>query len=154
MRKALAQTLVMLLLAAQAWAFTGRVENVHDGDTVTVDGRRVRLHGIDAPELAQPGGERSREFLEALVLGRQVRVTPKDRDDYGRIVGVVVLPEGLDVNAEMVKAGHAWVYSKYCRGCYGLKLAQASARMRGLGLWSEPGPIPPWQWRKTHRRHK
>ncbi len=154
MRIILAHILITLSLAAQAWAFSGTVERVHDGDTITVDGTRVRLYGIDAPELAQPGGKDSRDFLASLVLGREVRVWKKDKDDYGRVVGVVILPDGREANAELVKAGHAWVYTKYCRGCYGLKIAQTSARFRGLGLWAAKRPVPPWQWRKSHRRHR
>jgi len=152
MRTALALVLVALLAAAEALAFSGTVEKVHDGDTVTVEGVRVRLFGIDAPELSQPGGRQSRDYLASLALGRVVRIERRDTDAYGRLVGVVVLPGGDEAGAMMVKAGHAWVYTLYCDRCYGLKLAQAAARMRGLGLWAAPRPVPPWKWRKTHGR--
>lgn len=154
MKKILVSILIATAMAAQAWAFTGTVTRVHDGDTVTVDGKRVRLYGIDAPELAQPGGVEARDFLAARLTGRTVRVLKKDKDDYGRVVGVVLLPEGEEVNSLMVRSGHAWVYSQYCRDCFGLKLVQAYARAKGLGLWAGPDPVPPWKWRKDHRRSR
>lgn len=149
---ALILTLVLTAWAVQAWAFTATVECVHDGDTITADAARIRLYGIDAPELAQAGGKASRDYLAALVDGRSVEIIPQDTDAYGRTVAVVRLPEGRDVNAVMVEAGHAWVYAQYCRNCYVMSLSQAVAKFKGLGLWSGKRPVPPWVWRKIHRR--
>lgn len=151
MKKTLTAALILTVLSAQAWAFTGAVTRVHDGDTLTVDGRRVRLFGIDAPELDQPGGAASREYLARLVQGRSVEVVEKDIDAYGRVVGVVLAHDGREVNAMMVRAGHAWVYRTYCRDCAELKRDEALARREGLGLWGEPRPVPPWKWRKQSR---
>lgn len=142
-----------LALATQAWAFTGIVSSVHDGDTVTVGRTRIRLNGIDAPELDQPGGKASRDYLAGLVLGRSVEIIPKDMDTYGRTVAVILLPDGRSVNSAMVAAGQAWVYRHYCRSCYGMRAEESLARLKGLGLWSESRPIPPWVWRKNQRRH-
>jgi len=153
MKTRLAAVFCLLFVAAQAWAFTGNVVNVHDGDTITVGETRVRLHGIDAPELNQPGGRQSRDFLASLVDGKQVEVSVQDTDGYGRKVGLVRVRGVGDVNAAMVEAGHAWVYRKYCDGCYGMRLAEGLARYRKLGLWAGPGkPVPPWTWRKRHGR--
>lgn len=149
---ALILTLVLSAWTVQAWAFTAMVERVHDGDTVTVEATRIRLYGIDAPELAQAGGKPSRDYLSSLVAGERVEVIPKDIDAYGRTVAVLRLPDGRDVNALMVAAGHAWVYTQYCRNCYAMSLSQAVARFKGLGLWSGKRPVPPWVWRKKHRR--
>lgn len=144
--------LMLTACASQAGDFVGFVQKVHDGDTITVDGVKVRLYGIDAPELSQPGGEASRDHLRALLRGQRVKVAVMDKDAYGRTVGRLFLPDGSDVCAEMVRAGHAWVYRKYCRDCRDLLAAEALARWRGIGLWSEEAPTPPWQWRKQHRR--
>jgi len=155
-RRALLLCLALLLAqapcAASARSFQGGVQRVNDGDTITVDGVHVRLFGIDAPVLAQAGGHEAREYLRALALGKRVEVAEKDTDAYGRTVAVVTLPDGSELNAEMVRAGHAWVYRNYCRPCYGLRLAETAARLRGLGLWADPAPMPPWQWRREHRR--
>ena len=144
--------LILTACASQAGDFAGFVQRVHDGDTIAVEGVKVRLYGIDAPELAQPGGEAARDHLRALVLGQRVHVAFMDKDSYGRTVGRVFLPDGSDVCAEMVRAGHAWVYRKYCRDCRDLLTAESLARWRGIGLWSEKAPTAPWQWRKQHRR--
>ncbi|WP_243311917.1 thermonuclease family protein [Fundidesulfovibrio agrisoli] len=144
----------LILAASAAWAFEGTVQRVADGDTITVEGVHVRLFGIDAPELAQLDGREARDYLSHLALGKRVDVREKDIDAYGRTVAVVLLPDGSELNSEMVRAGHAWVYRNYCRPCYGLRLAETAARLRGLGLWADPAPVPPWQWRKHHRRNK
>lgn len=149
---ALIASLILTAWTVQAWAFTAMVERVHDGDTVTVDATRIRLYGIDAPELAQAGGKASRSYLSSLVEGERVEVIPRDIDAYGRTVAVLRLPDGRDVNALMVAAGHAWVYTQYCRNCYAMSLSQTVARFKGLGLWSGKRPVPPWVWRKKHRR--
>lgn len=149
---ALILTLVLSAWTAQAWAYTAQVEHVHDGDTVTVDATRIRLYGIDAPELAQAGGKASRDYLSSLVRGERVEVIPKDVDAYGRTVAVLRLQDGRDVNALMVAGGQAWVYKQYCHNCYALELSEAVARFKGLGLWSGKRPVPPWVWRKHNRR--
>jgi len=75
---------------------TGKVVSVHDGDTVTVrtdDGQtlKVRLQGIDAPELRQPFGSRSRDELSALVKGKPVTLIEHGRDKYGRTLANVIV---------------------------------------------------------------
>ncbi|MDS4030539.1 MAG: thermonuclease family protein [Candidatus Contendobacter sp.] len=96
---------------------TGRVVNVADGDTLTVlmEGNRpvrVRLAGIDAPEHDQPFGQRSRQSLAELTLDRPAAVMVWKTDDYGRTVGTVTVG-GVDVEAEQVRRGLAWVYRHY-----------------------------------------
>jgi Staphylococcal nuclease homologue/Excalibur calcium-binding domain len=115
--------------------------------TVLISGRqtRVRLAEIDAPEKRQPFGERSKQSLSDLVYGKRVEVKQEDRDHYGRIVGRVYT-EGLDVNAEQIKRGMAWIYRKYNRDRSLLALEQ-EARGAKRGLWTDPNPIPPWEYR-------
>ena len=91
------------------WA---KVDRVVDGDTVyTKDGTKIRLHGIDTPERDQPYGKQATRALDALIKTK-VYVLEKDTDRYGRLVGVLYTAEGLNVNLEMVCAGHAW--RKHC----------------------------------------
>jgi micrococcal nuclease len=134
---------------AQTYASTtyeGKVIGVSDGDTVTVlmsrHQIRVRLAEIDAPEKRQPFGERSKQSLSDLVYGKQVKVNQEDRDHYGRVVGRVYAG-GLDVNAEQLKRGMAWVYRQYNRDKSLLALKQ-EARGAKRGLWTDPNPTPPW----------
>ncbi len=70
-------------------------------------------------------------------------------DHYGRIVGRVYV-DGVDVNRELVAQGFAWVYRKYSSDAELLEL-EAEAKQKGLGLWADPNPIPPWEWRRGWR---
>jgi micrococcal nuclease len=128
----------------------GNVVGVHDGDTITVlVGRtqhKIRLNGIDAPELAQAWGRRSRETLSALVFGKTVRVVVMDVDRYDREVGDVYVGAVL-ANAEMLRAGMAWWYRQYSRNAT-LAVLEAGARAQRRGLWADADPVPPWQYRR------
>jgi endonuclease YncB( thermonuclease family) len=148
---------LLLLTSAPAWAetLTGRVVAVADGDTLTVlvEGNRqvrVRLYGIDAPESRQPWGTRARQALAELAHRQVVRVEVRDVDHYGRTVGRIYAGP-VDVNAELVRRGLAWVYTRYNRDA-DLPPLEAEARAARRGLWRDPAPVPPWRWRREQRR--
>jgi len=136
---------------------TGRIVKVVDGDTVHVlDSSRhvhkIRLAGIDAPEIKQAFGRVSRDHLAKLVAGKVVSVDWHKRDRYRRIVGKLLL-DGRDMNFGQVTAGLAWHYKKYSseqapedRVRYAD--AEVMARNGRLGLWRDPNPIPPWEYRR------
>ncbi len=129
----------------------GVVNRVVDGDTIEVSGvGRVRLHGIDAPELAQPYGPEASEYLRQRLEGRRVELVPTERDRYGRIVAWVSVPEGGSAQEELLAAGLAWWYEEYAPEAARLAEAEGSARDAGRGLWAQQDPTPPWEWR--HRR--
>ena len=135
--------------------FTGRVVGVADGDTISVlrDGRaeRIRLAGIDCPERGQAFGTRARQATSEWAYGQYVTVLVRDRDDYGRLVGDVVLPDGRMLNGELVRAGLAWA-SRYRGGDAELERLEAEARAARRGLWSDPHAVPPWRFRHAHPR--
>lgn len=117
------RTLIVILffvvVVAQAHAETllGRAIWIHDGDTVTINAKngtwfKVRLWGIDAPELDQPGGKEAMLELIQLIGRKTVTVSVKDRDRYGRIVGVITY-RNRDINREMIQRGHARYYKQY-----------------------------------------
>jgi len=119
-RQFLSLTLLSLLLFAAlpalALDYTGRVVGISDGDTLTLltpekQQIRVRLGEIDTPESRQPYGTRARQALSDLAFGKEARVVVQDTDRYGRTVGRVYVGD-LDVNADMVKQGAAWVYRR------------------------------------------
>ena len=152
--RSLVLLLVPLLLHTHAMAqdIVGRVVGITDGDTLTVltDARRqvtIRLAEIDTPESAQPYGTRARQELSDLVFGKDVRIEMRDTDRYGRTVGLV-RAAGLDVNAEMVRRGAAWVYRKYNRD-QTLLAVETEARTARRGIWALPEAqrVPPWEWR-------
>jgi micrococcal nuclease len=132
--------------------YRGRVINVLDGDSITLrdDNKQqlnVRLGEIDAPEYDQPFGGQARQVLTDLVLGKKVIVKSQVIDKYGRIVGRVYLDE-IDVSAELVRSGSAWVYRKYATD-NNLYQLEDKAKQDKLGLWNllEIERIPPWEWR-------
>jgi micrococcal nuclease len=130
------------------------VSAVVDGDTlyVELDGlrTRVRLAEVDAPEKGQPFGRRSEQSLRELIWKRQVRVAWSELDRYGRPIVRVTTSDGIDVNAEQVRRGFAWVYRQYAKD-QSLYSLEAAARTAQIGLWADSAPQPPWEWRKEHR---
>lgn len=157
-----AAAFALLLLAGPAWAqvLIGKVVAIADGDTLTVldenkTQHKIRLSGIDAPERAQPFGQRSKEHLSALVFGKTIEVETAKQDRYKRTLGKIVL-DGRDVNLAMVVAGLAWHYKKYEREQSAADRllyanAEKDARLAGRGLWNDAGPVAPWDWRARLR---
>jgi len=144
---------LLLSLIAHAEVLEGRVTHVADGDSLSVciEHRevRVRLVNIDAPEYQQPFGMESRKSLAELCESKQARVDWAKEDQYGRKLGTVYCG-GVDVNAEQVRRGLAWV-SSLDKPEPLFYAAQRSARESRLGLWSDPDAVPPWEWRRAHR---
>jgi len=159
MRSLFTAILVILLVATSAAeSLSGRCIKVADGDTITIltpakRQVRIRLACIDCPERRQAFGKRAKQFTSSLVFGRRVRVEVINHDRYGRAVGwvYVVGREGneLCLNEELIKAGLAWVYRRYCRDQRLLAL-EREARLDRRGLWGDPHPVPPWTFRTRH----
>ena len=144
----------------------GRVVGVADGDTVTVldadrQQHKIRLVGIDAPEKVQPFGQRSKKNLSRLVFNKEVRVEWEKRDKFKRIVGKVwvqpascsTCPMTLDAGHAQITVGLAWWYRKYAREQLlqdreAYEFSEQEARAKRVGLWVDPDPVPPWDWRR------
>lgn len=88
-----------------------------------------------------------------MVFGKTVEVKPQDTDRYGRTLGLVYF-NGQCLNAEIVRTGRAWVYTKYCRIklCDEFRALEKAARASKVGLWSHPDPFPPWAFRRGKRK--
>jgi len=158
-------TLLLVLLIThclvQADTLTGRVVRVTDGDTIVIldsdnNQHKIRLTGIDAPERKQAFGSKSKEHLSDSVAGKFVVVEYNKRDRYQRILGKVLLGDE-DLNLEQIKAGLAWHYKKYQneqtpvdREIY--SISEIEAREAKHGLWYDPAPVPPWEYRKMKRK--
>ncbi len=146
--------------SAHAEILEGRVVSVHDGDTVTVLDRHktqfhVRLAGIDAPELGQPFGRRSKEALAQRVFQQEVTVDWDKRDRYQRLVGKVWIHQA-DANLAQVQDGLAWHYKDYAKEQSAADrveyaAAETQARQAGRGLWQQPDPVAPWVYRKQRK---
>ncbi len=162
---ALIVQLVLLVSIAQAGRIlVGVVRGVYDGDTLQLATRednrlRVRLYGIDAPETGkqhtpgQPYGDSSRRLLKYKVMGQRVAAEVMDTDRYGRTVAVIRL-NGRDINREMIEGGMAWAYVSYLEEPYESLYcdSEATARSRHRGLWRDPAPIPPWEFRERENQ--
>lgn len=146
---------LVLGFVSNVFAWSARIVAVSDGDTVTVESEtgseriRIRLYGIDAPEKRQPNGESARRFVFRF-LYQVVEIEPQGKkpDRYGRTIGIVYLPDGKSLQAALLRAGLAWVWPWYCRECGEWEALQEEARIAGRGLWADPKPIPPWEWRR------
>ena len=127
---------------------------MHDGDTLTVLVERrqvkVRLVDIDVPELRQPFGTRSRQSLAEMCFGKIAAVDVRGRDRYKRALGQVTCG-GTDANAEQVRRGYAWTYTRYARADSPLYALQMQAQSAHRGLWADPAAVAPWEWRRNGR---
>ena len=142
----------------------GLCTKVIDGDTIHVvtGGNvrfKVRLERIDAPESDQPYGKEATDYLAKLIKGRTVRVEWVKKDRYGRILGIVYYdqpgnpnskPNRQDINLTMVSTGNAWHYKFYDKTTSYAE-AEKEAREKKLGLWVDPDPVEPYQFRKMKK---
>jgi endonuclease YncB( thermonuclease family) len=149
--------ILLIILPCHSLAWSGKVVGVADGDTITVlrdkQQVRIRFYGIDCPEGGQAFSKKAKQFTSDKVFGKVVEVEPVDVDRYGRTVALVAVFRRL-VNEELVNAGFAWVYTRYCDRpiCERWKVLEQEAREANRGLWADPNPIPPWEFRKKERK--
>jgi endonuclease YncB( thermonuclease family) len=170
LRSRIAILLILLFIASSAYpsiadirTVEGFVQKTSDGDTMTLITRdrtklRVRLYGIDAPEVrhekkaGQPFGEEANSALAEKVMRKEVAITTQDRDQYKRVVGIIRIGN-RNINEEMVREGWAWAYREFLRGPYVSEFinAEREERERKLGLWQQFNPQSPWEFRAVQR---
>lgn len=157
LRLKLSILILALILSSSVYAdFSGLVIKVIDGDTIIVlDGSKkikVRLSGIDAPELKQRFGFNSKQELTSLIEKKWVNILSNSRDKYKRTLGKVIC-NNVDINLSLIKLGMAWHYKKYKKNqskndqdlyTYYENIARDSR----LGLWKDYNSIAPWDWRR------
>lgn len=150
----------ILLYTNYALAFEAKVIGVTDGDTVTVldESKRsikIRLYGIDCPEKNQDFGMKAKQFVSDRIFGQTVWVDAVTQDRYGRTVGIIKYGDQT-INRDIVTAGYAWVYTRYCSKvfCPDWMQLQEQAKAAKIGLWSYADPIPPWNYRNGTRTGK
>lgn len=132
---------------------TGKVSKVIDGDTIELLAKenpyhhitklKIRLYGIDAPELKQAYGKEAKEYLSALVLKQEVSLIIENKDKYDRFVSTLFL-KGQDINKEMVKNGYAHAYESFSKKYLA---EQANAKIFKLGLWQDERVMSPSEFR-------
>jgi len=136
--------------ASAVESFAGEVVGVTDGDTISVmhAGRaeKIRLNGVDCPEMGQAFGNNAKQFVSEQCFGKQVTIKATGKDRYGRTLGDVMLPDGKALNQELVRAGLAWWYQQYSQD-QTLAALEKEAKGAKRGLWTDTNAIPPWEFR-------
>lgn len=140
-------------LHAEGCFLHGKIIRVVDGDTAELlYGKlavKLRLEHIDAPEKRgkQPFGNKAKQQLSDLCFGQEVCIVGNgETDRYGRVIGVIINHSGVNVNKEMVRLGYAWHFKKYSNDM-SYDALERQARVNGVGLWSHPNPVAPWDFR-------
>lgn len=141
---------------ASAQKFAVRVVGISDGDTFTVINQdklqlKIRIFGIDAPEKGQDFGNKAKQALSDFIMGKVIQIDVQSKDSWGRLISYVYTPEGRDVSLLMLQEGMAWHFVKY-DDTEKYARAEAKARTKKKGLWSQPNPIAPWDYRSGKRR--
>jgi endonuclease YncB( thermonuclease family) len=139
-------------LTASATDITVRVISVIDGNTIEVQTeenvrQRVIIAGIDCPELTQEFGNEARQFVESLILQKQILVKIIGKDRKGNYLGIVMVGD-IDLRTQLLKEGLAWTSEKESGA--DLESIRSWAQQKGKGLWKSEKPTPPW----VHRREQ
>ncbi len=152
-------TLLFIAYSVNAKEIKGaRVVKIIDGDSIVVSAGtqniEIRLWGIDTPEYRQPFSKSAKKLTKRLLQDQTVDLLVKDIDKYGRVVAMVNMANGENVNELLVKRGYAWVHVYYCKEsvCDKWRDYQKAANKKKLGFWREPDPVAPWIWKKKHKR--
>ena len=166
LRFTIALVLSLVCLATPAWAdfkigvdpdnraaeFTSPVIRVIEGDIFEVQrnhhSEHIRLNGIDCPEKGQAFGLLAEHVASDLVFRKEVTLQTHGLDEYGRTIGDVTLPDGMNLNQELVRQGLCWWNRGNAPGDKVLEGLEKKAREAKKGLWADPQPVPPWEWRK------
>lgn len=133
------------------------VVGISDGDTfkaLTKDKEQIkcRIYGIDAPEMKQAFGDKSKGKLAEKIFNKKVEIVLQSTDVYKRKV-VWVYFKGEDIGLQMIKEGFAWHYKKYFDSEEYAE-AQKEASMKKVGLWADKNPTSPWLWREEQKNNR
>lgn len=135
-----------------------KVIGIKDGDTLVIlmDGKEqtVRFTHVDCPEKKQPFGNKAKQFVSDRCFGTYVTLVYDEKnkyDRYKRLLAEIILEDGRNLNKELVKNGLAWHFKRFSKSEEYAQL-ENKARSQKIGIWSEPNPIAPWDWRKPKKK--
>ncbi|HMO19195.1 MAG TPA: thermonuclease family protein [Oligoflexia bacterium] len=144
--------IILFPILTFAETLSGKVIGISDGDTITVLSNKIpvkiRLNGIDCPENTQDFGTRAKQAASDIAYGKEAAVNSHGKDRYGRVIGDITVGS-INLNHALVEKGLCWWYRKYAPNDTVLKNLEQEARTSKRGLWSQPNPIPPWEFRKS-----
>ena len=145
--------LFILNLPGDLLAWQGVVTKVVSGDTLEVmkDQRKVKiqLYGAHAPQSDQPFSSEAKQFLSDLVVDKTVEIEAVDGSKPKQAMAIVTL-EGKSINRKLLEVGLAWVDIVNCKRpeCRQWQIFEAEAKSKKQGLWVDPNPTPPWEWKE------
>lgn len=130
---------------------TAKVVRIVDGDTLEILYGKlpvmIRLAHIDCPEKKQAFGNKAKQVLSDLCFGKEIEFDFIEKDRNGRYICVLYNEKRMNINKEMIRLGMAWHFKKYSKDDSYAEL-ENEARKNKVGLWHEPNPLAPWDWRK------
>lgn len=143
---------IFLLFMSISFADQIKIIKIYDGDTITAltsqkEKIKIRLYGIDAPELKQPFGKASKRHLIDLISNKSLYINEKGKDKYGRTLAILYNGD-QDINAQMVIDGYAWAYDKFSKDYVAF---QQNAQALKKGLWSDKDVVRPSDFRKLKK---
>lgn len=143
---------MFLLFVSILFADPIKIIKIYDGDTITAltsqkEKIKIRLYGIDAPELKQPFGKASKRHLIDLISNKSLNINEKGKDKYGRTLAVLYNGD-KDINAQMVIDGYAWAYDKFSKDYVTF---QQNAQLLKKGLWIDKDVVRPSDFRKLKK---
>ena len=145
--------LILLGISLTSSAFQAKVTAVTDGDTVKIEYEnkiiKVRLAGIDTPELKQEFGLEAKKALEERVLNKKVYIDGDKKDRYGRLIADIKIGSRW-INKELIGEGYAWHYKQYSKN-QELTESESNAKKEAKGLWISHNPVPPWSYRRLEK---
>ncbi len=132
---------------------SGKVVKIIDGDTFLLKSNdrifKIRLYGVDAPELVQYYGKEAKRLIENLSYEKQVTAYVRYNDPYGRLVGKVILDDGSVLNEILIVNGAVWWYRHYSKNEKVFQVLEKYAQKNKIGLWEQENPVAPWVYRKN-----
>lgn len=144
-----------LIISIFSFALDGYVVKVSDGDSFMIKSYgkkiRVRMYGIDAPELKQRYGKEAKKYLEELILGKRVELKVLYEDRYKRKIARVYYDD-KEINLEMLRSGNAWFYEYHAKKEKEYRKAYEKARRERIGLWRDKNPQNPREFRLKNKR--
>ena len=150
--------LFFISLSCFSQSIIGKVVGIMDGDTfklLTADSTliKVRLANIDCPEKKQAYSAKATGFKSKAIFGKTVTVIVQSKDRYKRYIANVIYDDSLSLCHELVKNGWAWHYIQYSKDKT-LQQMEDKARKSKIGLWQDPNPVAPWEWRESRKKKK
>lgn len=132
--------------------YTGKVIGIKDGDTVVVlDSLNyqttLRIAEVDCPEKSQAFGTKAKQFTSDEIYLKQIKYIVTDIDSYGRSIAKIYYENNKYLSAEIIRNGFSWQYKKYSTSKLLAKLEE-EARQNKRGLWIDPNPIYPSDFRR------